>query len=139
MNNAYKLLLTSLTITYGLIAMSAITANGQQTTYVNSAKTFCGPLTYKDPHTNVVYYVESDGRHVSAIRDDGTILWNRNPFDDAGLEPYRVENPKIACITAPLEWMTKRREGHFISISFDSSQGGIINTENGEFLFLGQD
>ena len=139
MNNAYKILLTGLTITYGLIALSTITANGQQTTYINSAKTFGGPLTYKDPRTNVVYYVESDGRHVIAIRDDGAILWNRNPFDDAGLEPYRVDNPKIVRICAPSEWSIRDREGHYISIAFDSSQFGIINTETGDYIFCGQD
>src|SRR5689334_19888463 len=62
---------------------------------------FPGPQAYRDPSVPVVYYVESDGRHVSAIGLDGKVLWNRDPFEDAGVKPYRVPKPLIVFIGKP--------------------------------------
>ena len=33
------------------------------------------PQVLQDPKTKVIYYLESDGRHVSAISPDGKLLW----------------------------------------------------------------
>ena len=45
--------------------------------------------TYFDPQTRTVFYVETDGRHLSAIGPDGTLLWTRNPYVDTGSHYYR--------------------------------------------------
>ena len=43
------------------------------------------PFLLRDSHTGLLLYVESDGRHMSAIAQNGKILWHRNLFDDARL------------------------------------------------------
>ena len=47
------------------------------------------PYTFRDADSGIVFYVESDGRHVSAISPEGKILWSRDPFLDAHLEQDR--------------------------------------------------
>jgi hypothetical protein len=116
----------------------------QTTTYVNSAKEFRSPLVYKSAKSGVLFYVESDGRHVSAIDPGGKILWCRNPFADAGLKPYRVAKPLIVEIGSPLDWMVKDmasggKKGELILINFNSSQFGVLDAGSGDFTFLGQD
>jgi len=100
---------------------------------------FTGPGVFKDKVSETIFYVESDGRHVSAVDQKGKILWHRDPFTDAKLEPYRRARPVICWIGPPSEWSIEGRKGKFIGIAFDSSQFGIINVANGEFICLGQD
>ena len=102
-------------------------------TYIDASQPFHGAQTYKDPTSGVIYYVESDGRHVSAIDVDGKILWNVDPFVDAGMKPYRLPNPVIVYIGK-----SKVNEDS-ISISFSSSQFGDLDKKTGKFLFRGND
>jgi len=113
----------------------------QMTTYLDAPRQFSGPLTYKDPKSGIVFYVESDGRHVSAINSEGRILWCKDPFAEAKLEFYRTKEPKIVYIGALNEWMIKAfmGKGEFIAITFNSSQFGVLNVATGEFTFEGQD
>jgi hypothetical protein len=48
--------------------------------------------------------LQSDER-VGRCSFDGKVLWTRDPFVDAHLKPYRVDNPKIIRIEKPLPWM----------------------------------
>ncbi len=132
------------------IAVSAIFMHGtgsaltQTTTYVNSAKEFRGPLIYKSAKSGTLFYVESDGRHVSAIDPGGKIIWCRDPFADAGLKPYRVGKPLIVGIGPPNDWMIKAvasrgKNGELILINFNSSQAGVLDAGSGDFTFMGQD
>jgi len=43
------------------------------------------PFLLNDPRTGLMLYVESDGRHVTAITRDGKVRWHRNLFDDPRL------------------------------------------------------
>jgi hypothetical protein len=106
--------------------------------YVNSVKEFRGPLIYKSGESGILFYVESDGRHVSAIDPEGKILWCRDPFIDAGLKPYRVEKPLIVRIGTPAEWMSESlagpgKKGEFVVINFNSTQTGVLSAASGEF------
>jgi len=106
------------------------------------------PHTYKDADTGIVFYVESDGRHVTAISPDGKILWSRDPFADAHLEYYRTRTPRIVYIDEidksdeAHQWivraMARKGISKFICINFDSSQSGCLDFNTGEFTFLGQ-
>ena len=109
------------------------------------------PLTYHDPETKILFYAESDGRHLAAIGPDGKLLWVRNPFDDKGLCPYRTVRPVIRSIKAydiPLAYakniaLDMKRRGanpdhRFIWIEFDSYQFGEVDETNGDFLYEGQ-
>ncbi|HKF49281.1 MAG TPA: hypothetical protein VKB38_18115 [Terracidiphilus sp.] len=91
--------------------------------------------------TGTILYVESDGRHVAAISSKGEVLWNRDPFADAHLELYRTDTPQIVFIGAPLKWMKSYEvgEGGFVTITYNSSQFGLLNIANGDFRGLGQD
>ena len=103
------------------------------------------PHTYRDPNSGVIFYVESDGRHVSAIAPDGKILWNRDPFADAHLAVYRTKTPRIVYFDRvdPADkdhnWMLRGKAGLYLGINFNSSQFGILDAKSGEFTFLGQD
>lgn len=101
------------------------------------------PLSYRDRASGIVFYVESDRRHVTAIDPAGKVLWIRFPFLDAKLPPYREDNPPIVSIGAPVSWMVEgprgRRIGRFVAIEFSTTQFGLMNFETGEFLFMGQD
>ncbi len=85
------------------------------------------------PKTRITYYLESDGRHVSAISPDGKILWHRDPFNDAGLWPYRVSKPVITYF----EFAPDEKPG--LAIGFNSSQFGTMDFAKGSFEFHGQD
>jgi hypothetical protein len=139
-----------LVLAISTIAASAIFILGsgsaltQTTTYTNSAREFRGPQIYKSARSGILFYVESDGRHVSALDPVGKILWCRDPFGDAGLKPYRVEKPLIVAIGPPLDWMVKGmasrgKNGELILINFNSSQTGVLDASSGDFTFMGQD
>ena len=91
------------------------------------------PKLLVDPKTRISYYLESDGRHVSAISPDGKILWHRDPFNDAGLWPYRVSKPVIT------NFNLARDAKQGIAIVFNSSQFGWMDFAKGSFEFGGQD
>ena len=109
---------------------------------------FQGSQAYKDADTGVIFYVESDGRHIAAISPDGKVLWNQDPMAGAhlesyhaGLESYRVKNPRIIFIGKESEEHAKRLEstGRFIAISYENSQFGDVDMKTGNFIFGGQD
>ena len=123
------------------IALAALTPRAGGT-YVNGAITFRGPIAYADAALKTIFYVESDGRHVSAVSFDGRILWTRNPFVDAKLQPYRFPEPKIVGIGSSQSLGLRKTpdpKATFIGIEFNSTQFGILNAKNGDFTFMGQD
>jgi len=110
------------------------TVVAQTTTYLDVPRKFLGPQTYKDASTGIIFYVESDGRHISAISKDGKILWHRDPFVDSKLEAYRVKHPVIVWIGE-----MDRNGNKQLEITFNSSQFGSLDRSTGDFTFLGQD
>jgi hypothetical protein len=102
------------------------------------------PRVLTDPRTHIVYYLESDGRHISAIGPDGKLLWHVEPFADAKLEAYRFSHPIILEFDFPDKpwWRIHRYLGKaqdFISIGYNSSQFGALRKTDGHFFFFGQD
>jgi hypothetical protein len=103
-------------------------------------------MVFKDPHTGISFYVESDGRHLAAISPEGGLLWVRNPFEDRHLCQYRTPRPVIDRMEAADSGQ------HVISIrnwngdvthdvlflQFDSSQYGVIDQITGDFYPEGQ-
>ena len=135
-----------MTLCFALVTLTLI---GDGVTFTNSVGTkvtyiepglhpFRGPQTYKDADSGIIFYVESDGRHVTAISPDGKILWHRDPFVDAKLEPYRTPHPMIIHIGKPVSWMTSGRTNSCVLINFDSSQAGTLDFKTGDFTFMGQ-
>lgn len=100
------------------------------------------PHIYKEAASGILFYVESDGRHVTAINPDGKILWSSDPFADAHLEFYRTKTPRIVYIgkvsqRAESYWVAKGKR--VIGITFNSSQFGEIDMKTGEFMSGGRD
>jgi len=93
-------------------------------------------LIYKDPASKVIFYVETDGRHVVAISEDGKILWRKNPFVDAGLDPYRLARPTIECIGSKCQGLSGNDKS--VVVWFTSSQFGVIDIATGKFTPMGQ-
>jgi len=95
--------------------------------------------TYKDPASDMLFVVGRDGRHLTAIGPDGKVRWDVDPFEQAGLDPYRVNRPMIIRIGSAPAGLKDIKQSDFISIAYDSSQFGIIRIADGTFTFLGQD
>ena len=135
-------ILASALLLFAVVAMASDT--NQTTTYIaHYLEPFHGPQAYKDADSGVIFYVESDGRHISAIGSDGRILWHRGPFADAHLEFYRTTTPRIIYIgksspRAEAYWATNGIP-KVVGITYNSSQFGEIDAKTGDFKFGGQD
>jgi hypothetical protein len=126
----------------GFCVLWALTTPVAAEPYVAHATVqYRGPVAYVDKKAHLVVYAESDGKHLSAIDFEGRVLWTRSPFADAHLKPYRVAEPKIAEIYAPLPWMLEGAKGKdaFVALEFESTQFGLVDLNSGKFLSLGQD
>jgi hypothetical protein len=99
-----------------------------------------GAQSYRDVHSGLILYVESDARHVSAISPTGKLLWTRDPFNDAHLQLYRTKHPQIAHLgpgpKAVIGIRGKPRD--FVYLEFNSSQFGLLRLSDGEFIFQGE-
>lgn len=90
-------------------------------------------LIYQDPATKIIIYVETDGRHVAAISTDGRLLWRKDPFVDAKMQPYRLARPTINSVGPA----SSADIGQF-AVRFTSSQMGLMSLATGQFKFMGQ-
>jgi hypothetical protein len=111
-------------LTFSLCVLTAFAGETNKlTTYIGRfEQPFPGPQSYRDADSGIIFYVESDGRHIAAIGQDGKLLWHRDPFADARLEA-----------------MTGKGSGKFVCISYNSSQAGVLDMKTGDFTFMGQD
>jgi hypothetical protein len=103
---------------------------------------FRGPIACADSSIRTLFYVESDGRHLSAIGFDGFVRWTRNPGVDAHLEPHDVGSPRIVWMGKPEPSMLGSHpdpERHFIAIDLDSATSGVVDAATGTFTRLAQD
>jgi len=84
----------------GMALWSMILAGESQPYVSHFTLAYRGPVAYSDSGTKTIFYVESDGRHVSAIQFDGKVAWTRDPYSEGQLErmPYRVKDRKIVSI-----------------------------------------
>jgi hypothetical protein len=124
------------------LLLASLSAAQKTQTYVGHYLVpFPGPATYTDPISRTLFYVESDGRHVAAISNDGKLLWNRDPFADAHAPFYRTEKPQIVFIgPAPKsDPVIQGKHERFVAIRFNNSQFGVLKISNGDFVLEGQD
>jgi hypothetical protein len=92
------------------------------------------PKALVHPTTHIIYYLESDGRTVSAISPEGKVLWHRDPLRDAGIGPYRYAKPMINGFM----FADKSPEPKALSIGYNSTQFGLLDLATGNFEFHGQ-
>jgi len=112
--------------------MPAIPECGACCVQKNNDNETIAPFVFRDFDSGVMFYVESNGRHISAIAPTGSVLWHRNPFQEAHLCAYRVSKPLII----GLEPWPGANES--LVVRYNSSQFGTISKSTGEFRFLGQ-
>jgi hypothetical protein len=123
-----------------IVALLLVTSSSAAKPFIaHETEPYRGPVAYVDKKLRIVFYAESDGRHLSAIDFDGRVLWTRNPFVDAHLKPYRVAEPRIVGIYRPLPWMVEGQKRSFVAIEFESTQFGVVDVKSGQFFSLGQD
>jgi hypothetical protein len=53
------------------------------------------PPDYRDPQSGIIFHVDADGRHITAVAAQGRQRWVRNPFVDRDMCPYRDAHPSI--------------------------------------------
>lgn len=130
---------------YGAVAMEKGDAAAlKEPSYVDWDPSRARPMVFRDERTSITFYVESDGRHVAAISQDGRLLWVRNPYEDVPCFcPYRNPRPVLARIEGiELKQDDKdelTRHGFdathmFLEIEFDSSQRGYLDESDGSFV-----
>ena len=104
-------------------------------------------ISFKDDRSSVMFYVESDGRHMAAIDPSGKLLWVRNPFEESKECPYRTPRPiiqKLESIEVSKEIADIYKNQNFnmrhdfIRVTFDSSQFGLLDVETGDYFVEGQ-
>ena len=99
------------------------------------------PHSYKDDDSGIIFRVESDGRHVTAMNPDGRILWSKDTLADSHLESYRTNNAHIVYIhKADADNVLLRgKKGDFIAISFNKISRaelfGILDVKTGDFSY----
>jgi hypothetical protein len=107
---------------------------GQTTPDTDAKKTVRNPLAYRDPKSEILFYVEGDAQHLVAIGKDAKILWQKSFADATG-------RPPIVWLGPAQPWMLDymKGKGEFISISFGSKEFGVVNAATGEFTTMGND
>ena len=48
-------------------------------------------ISLKDPRTGITFYVESDGRRLVALNQDGKLVWGVDVLEEANFKPYLGE------------------------------------------------
>ena len=138
------MLRTSIVTSIGFCIMSAANAATPMPWDPSLAK----PFTFKDPHTSITLYVESDGKHVAAIDAEGKLLWVRSPLKESGFDGPENQTPVIDGIKVadppPPQYMKfllqrgfKADNGH-IRITFASGLFGLLDQKTGDFILEGQ-
>jgi hypothetical protein len=82
---------------------------------------------------------DSGGRLVTATDLDGKILWQRDPFVENRMAPYRNEFPRITSI-GRLSWDCRSLVSgkSCLGIGYNSSQTVVISVIDGDSAFAGQ-
>jgi hypothetical protein len=84
------------------------------------------PSSYRDTKSGIIFYVESDGRHLAAMDANGKVLWVRNPFVDSNMCPYRSAHPFIVWIGPPGGGFGQHYLGPFRHVPDEKTNASIV-------------
>jgi hypothetical protein len=97
-----------------------------------------------DPKTKVLFYAESDGRHVAAIDSEGKVLWHRDIINDNNLKNARGQPGTVWSLGAlgpRFQNSLAQREykGDHIGVGFHGgiSEAGALNQRTAEYVYMG--
>ena len=101
------------------------------------------PLTYRDEKTGIIFYVESDRRHVAAIDKDGKLLWAKIP-EEMVTEVLADRPLRITYIGKLNDWMLQAtkdqgRKSNYVAISLSNKEFGTVDQTNGVYRRMGSD
>lgn len=113
----------------------------------------------QDPKTKVIFYLESDRHHLSAISPKGTLLWQIDTWSDAWADysnetiKSKEERKSAALINfielyKPEKWFAINETGwsglhlgnkeDYLSVSLNDRIFGLILKSTGKFIFVMQ-
>lgn len=111
-------------------------------------------VTLYDFATQTKFVLDSTRTVISAFDKKGKLKWKTNPYKDKKIPEYRTNNPIIVNFSIRLtENYYRKRSNQFtteisnyfytrkilISISYNNSQFGTIDLQDGYYYFMGQD
>lgn len=102
------------------------------------------PLTYRAEKSGILFYVESDRQHISAIDKDGKLLWHKNMIDQVRGKERLGWPARVTVIGKPHDWMVKAmrdrgKEGEYVAIDLSTKEFGVIEEKSGVYKALGTD
>jgi hypothetical protein len=87
------------------------------------------PLVYQNTASRLLFYVETDRCHVSAVRD-GKILWTRDMCASGKRDQQNLGR---------IDGIGPDRMGGFVGISFNTGELGRFKMANGDLIDEGRD
>jgi hypothetical protein len=100
------------------------------------------PLVFSVPCSHITLHVEADGRTVWATGRSGVRLWTADPFERAGIKPYRYQRPIISKILppgVPGALRCRSRQRPVVYLMYTSTQTGPLDVLTGRFTVTAQD
>ena len=137
--------ITALTFCVPMLIVSTACSVSHQsgTAAADVSEAYRHPTQLRYSYAGMTFQVEGDGRHIAAFTQDGRLQWRRDPFADARLPQYRGPEAWIVWIGPAQKWMIEamngRGSGKYVSISYNSTQSGVLDIKTGDFTFMGQD
>jgi hypothetical protein len=106
------------------------------------------PMVLNDKVAGIVFYFETDGQHVTALRPDGSVLWHKDVAELPKQRGLMNRNKNHWTIidwagyprTQSVERMRELgKQGEYIAIAFNTKEFGLLEKLTGEYIMLGSD
>lgn len=119
-----------------LLLMTMCTSNYAQYTYTghHTLKDQIKIDTIIDKTNGNKFILDKERIYIKALDKEGKLLWKTDPSVDNKIEEYRVKRPVIIYFAFDLD-----NGKEVIWITYNNTQFGTLNKENGAFDFHGQD
>jgi hypothetical protein len=105
-------------------------------------------MVLNDKDAGIVFYFETDGRHVTALRRDGSVIWHRDLVESAAEKGFSKGEKKlwpVVDFAGPPDAPSVQRlreignQGDYITVGFNTGEVGLVNKLTGEYHFRGKD
>lgn len=94
-------------------------------------------ITFKD-NFGVTYHVETDGLHLSAVGENGRLLWKTDPLHMSHVNTY-YDHPHIVSLDSPLGDIFGYKKSDIILVNYYKKMQAIVSRRNGRILSTIQD
>jgi len=123
-----------------LFLLTEQTAPQQRPPRLSPAIPYVKSVCFTASEAKVKICSDSGGRLVTATDLNGKVLWQRDPFVENKMKPYRNDFPRITWI-GRLTWDCRSSVSgkSCLGIGYNSSQGVVVSILDGDSAFSGQD